>query len=411
MKDIIEFLKSHKYYLVVAILVFTSIVLSITYSNYFVESGNHKAAEMYIGELSYTIDINGNNTNFVSIPNGTSDITLLISSKNEINTKYKLGYIIDNNNSNYSIYYYDDTSYSTPSGSITSNGNKSIKLRITNNSSAALKFTFKVFGGYDHNDLNSIVISGGYMQITEVVPDACVFTGDLVDGATYSYGQYTYIYKMYNYYNVDEDSYQLESLSDDGWSVILTDKDSTAPVTSEICSSINNKPIVSTSAMFANSKAISISYKEFDTSNVTDMNCMFCNTSFTDISSLAFDTSNVVDMSYMFYNSKYTDKLYLTYFDTHNVYSMSYMFYGAASREINVRNFSFYDIVDMSYMFANSTTQYLYFISDIPDGSILDNMFENCTIDTVYIPSTVINSDFTPDVTKSPDSMKITVVI
>lgn len=386
MKDIIGFLKSHKYYLVVAILVFTSIVLSITYSNYFVESGNHKAAEMYIGELSYTININGNNTNFVSIPNGTSDITLLISSKNEINTKYKLGYIIDNNNSNYSIYYYNDTSYSTPSGSITSNGNKSIKLRITNNSSAALKFTFKAFGGYDHNDLNGIVLSGGYMQITEVVPDACVFTGNLVDGATYSYGQYTYIYKMYNYYNVDEDSYQLESLSDDGWSVILTDKDSTAPVTSEICSSINDKPIVSTSAMFANSKAISISYKEFD-------------------------TSNVVDMSYMFYNSKYTDKLYLTYFDTHNVYSMSYMFYGAASREINVRNFSFYDIVDMSYMFANSTTQYLYFISDIPDGSILDNMFENCTIDTVYIPSTVINSDFTPDVTKSPDSMKITVII
>lgn len=386
MKDIIEFLRSHKYYLVVAILVFTSIVLSITYSNYFVESGNHKAAEMYIGELSYTININGNNTNFVSIPNGTSDITLLISSKNEINTKYKLGYIIDNNNSNYSIYYYNDTSYSTPSGSITSNGNKSIKLRITNNSSAALKFTFKAFGGYDHNDLNDIVLSGGYMQITEVVPDACVFTGNLVDGATYSYGQYTYIYKMYNYYNVDEDSYQLESLSDDGWSVILTDKDSTAPVTSEICSSINDKPIVSTSAMFANSKAISISYKEFD-------------------------TSNVVDMSYMFYNSKYTDKLYLTYFDTHNVYSMSYMFYGAASREINVRNFSFYDIVDMSYMFANSTTQYLYFISDIPDGSILDNMFENCTIDTVYIPSTVINSDFTKDITKYPDSMKITVII
>ena len=54
---------------------------------------------------------------------------------------------------------------------------------------------------------------------------------------------------------------------------------------------------------------------------------------------------------------------------------------------------------------------YLYFISAIPDGSILDNMFENCTIDTVYIPSTVINSDFTKDITKYPDTMKITVVI
>ena len=216
---------------------------------------------------------------------------------------------------------------------------------------------------------------------------------------------------MYNYYNVDEDSYQLKSFSDDGWSVILTDKDSTAPVTSEICSSINDKPIVSTSAMFANSKAISISYKEFDTSNVTDMNCMFCNTSFTDISSLVFNTSKVIDMSYMFYNSKYTDKLYLTYFDTHNVTDMSYMFYGSAASDINVTNFSFYDIVDMSYMFANSTTQYVYFISDIPDGSILNNMFENCTIDTVFVPSTVINSDFTQDITKYPDTMRITVIV
>ena len=36
MKDIIEFLKSHKYYLVVAILVFTSILLSVTFSSYIV---------------------------------------------------------------------------------------------------------------------------------------------------------------------------------------------------------------------------------------------------------------------------------------------------------------------------------------------------------------------------------------
>lgn len=116
-------------------------------------------------------------------------------------------------------------------------------------------------------------------------------------------------------------------------------------------------------------------------------------------------------MSYMFYNSKYTDKLYLTYFDTHNVTDMSYMFYGSAASDINVTNFSFYDIVDMSYMFANSTTQYVYFISDIPDGSILNNMFENCTIDTVFVPSTVINSDFTQDITKYPDTMRITVIV
>lgn len=110
---------------------------------------------MYVGELSYTININGNNTNFVSIPNGTSDITLLISSKNEIDTKYKLGYIIDNNNSNYSIYYYDDTSYSTPSGSIASNGSKSIKLRITNNNSTT-EFLYFISDIPDGSVLNNI---------------------------------------------------------------------------------------------------------------------------------------------------------------------------------------------------------------------------------------------------------------
>ena len=83
---------------VLVLICLIGIILNFSYSNFFVLSNNHKVAEMYVGELSYTININGNNTNFVSIPNGTSDITLLISSKNEIITKYKLGYIIDNNN-------------------------------------------------------------------------------------------------------------------------------------------------------------------------------------------------------------------------------------------------------------------------------------------------------------------------
>lgn len=163
--------------------------------------------------------------------------------------------------------------------------------------------------------------------------------------------------------------------------------------------------------MFANSKTTSINYGKFDTSNVVDMSCMFCNTSFTYINSVGFDTKKVTNMSYMFYNSKYTDNLYLSNFDTTNVVDMSYMFYGAASNTINISSFSFYDVVDMSYMFANSTTQFLYFVYDIPDGSVFDSMFEDCTIDTVYLPSYINNSNFTKDVTKYPDTMRFTVIV
>lgn len=44
--------------------------------------------------------------------------------------------------------------------------------------------------------------------------------------------------------------------STDGWGITLTDKDSTNPVTSEICTYINNKPIFSTSCMFYGSRAM-----------------------------------------------------------------------------------------------------------------------------------------------------------
>ncbi len=40
------------------------------------------------------------------------------------------------------------------------------------------------------------------------------------------------------------------NISLDGWGVQLTDKESTEPVTSELCTTINGKPIASMSYMF-----------------------------------------------------------------------------------------------------------------------------------------------------------------
>ena len=97
MKDIIEFLKSHKYYLVVAILVFTSILLSVTFSSYIVTSNDHKAAEMYIGELKYSMEIDGNRVNNISVPSGETIVDVKVNNLNPVDTYYKLLYLKNTN--------------------------------------------------------------------------------------------------------------------------------------------------------------------------------------------------------------------------------------------------------------------------------------------------------------------------
>lgn len=69
------------------------IILSFSYSSFFVILDDHRAAEMYVSELNYTININDNTINSIFISNGTSDVTIVLSSNNGVNTKYKLSYI------------------------------------------------------------------------------------------------------------------------------------------------------------------------------------------------------------------------------------------------------------------------------------------------------------------------------
>ena len=114
-------------------------------------------------------------------------------------------------------------------------------------------------------------------------PDKLVYDLKFVDG------QYTYRYN-----------------GSTGWRVVLTDKTSTDPVTTELCGTINDKPIVSMNQMFFGSKAISIDLSSFDTSKVTNMESMFYESAATSIDLSSFDTSNVTNMGYMFSSAKAT---------------------------------------------------------------------------------------------------------
>ena len=139
-------------------------------------------------------------------------------------------------------------------------------------------------------ELNVII---GYVK-----PNPCTYDGELVQGAEYVDGQYTYRFMQEGnlIYNTSISAYETgwQDMDIDGWGVALTDKDSPNPVTTTLCTSINDKPIVSMQAMFYGSQTSSIDTSSFDTSNVTNMRVMFMNCNqLNEIDVLNFDTSKV----------------------------------------------------------------------------------------------------------------------
>ena len=120
------------------------------------------------------------------------------------------------------------------------------------------------------------------------------------------------------------------NMSTDGWGVTLTDKQSTAPVTSEVCTYINGNPVVSMSMMFMESNATGIDLSSFNTSYIINMAGMFWNSRATSLNLSTFDTGNVVDMTYMFQASAVTS-LDLSSFDMSKVTEKSDMFKGTSA--------------------------------------------------------------------------------
>ncbi|MEF2690078.1 MAG: BspA family leucine-rich repeat surface protein [Bacilli bacterium] len=200
----------------------------------------------------------------------------------------------------------------------------------------------------------------------------CTTTDTLADNLKFVDGQYTYTY----------------STSSDGWSVVLTDKTSTDPVTTELCGTINDKPIVSMKSMFHGSKATSLDLSSFDTSNVTNMSNMFQESKATSLDLSSFDTSNVTNMSNMFHKSKATS-LDLSSFNTSNVTNMYSMFNNSAATEIKVlENFDTSKVTDMSYMFSWSEATTLNLSSfDTSKVTKMNSMFSGNKVTSLDLSS------------------------
>ena len=173
--------------------------------------------------------------------------------------------------------------------------------------------------------------------------------GGIKQGTAFVNGQYTYVYKQEKGFN------ELKNIDEDGWGVYLTDPNSTAPVTDEVCTYINNKPVVSMSYMFFGSKVPSIDLNKINTSQVTNMKCMFEYSQVKEIDLSSFDTSNVIDMNYIFAVSQPT-KLDLSSFDTSKVNHMEYMFHKSKVTKLDLSNFDTSNVTNMDAMFSVSET-------------------------------------------------------
>ena len=222
--------------------------------------------------------------------------------------------------------------------------------------------------GQSTSEIFKNMISGS-TEIEQELIDLNVINVEEIDVYEYVNGQYTYRYKQY-YYNDLWDKTGWYNFSNDGWGVTLTDKESTDPVTSELCTYINGKPVVSMSAMFADSKAQSIDLSSFNTSNVTDMTRMFEKSAATNLDLSSFDTSNVTDMGSMFNGSAATS-LDLSSFNTSKVTDMSAMFRDSAATSLDLSSFDTSNVTNMMWMFTYSAATSLD-LSGFDTGNVTD---------------------------------------
>ena len=234
-----------------------------------------------------------------------------------------------------------------------------------------------ILNGKKDGKFDNLTCSGTKGNITCGEGETSIYrkctTSDTVKyGLKFVDGQYTYTYN-----------------GSAGWRVQLTDSNSTEPVTTELCSTINDKPIVDMTSMFMSSKATSIDLSSFDTSNVTDMKGMFSYAS--GVGSLdmsGFDTSNVTLMRSMI-NSCYAKTIIFgDNFDTSNVTDMSSMFDGSTATSLDVSKFDTSKVTDMYRMFAYTMADSFDLTNfDTSNVTRMSDMFLSSYATTVYLKS------------------------
>jgi surface protein len=244
-------------------------------------------------------------------------------------------------------------------------GNNKIKKNISIESGITHKYTFTITfkemnQGQDYNQnkkFNGVIGAEEYKKLTPT-PIYCTFDGELTQGAEYVNGKYTYRYMQEQDYGWDaythQDILSWVNITEEGWGVQAKNSNHNEPITSQLCTYINDKPVISYSYMFTNVYAPYVDLSSFYTSNVTNMYGMFNYGNIQEMDLSGFDTSNVTNMSGMFSSNEATT-LDLSNFNTSKVTNMSNMFKSSQATAIKgLENFDTSNIIDMNNMFNYS---------------------------------------------------------
>lgn len=199
----------------------------------------------------------------------------------------------------------------------------------------------------------SLVVSSNIL-VENVKPNLCSYDGQLTQGSIYRLDdnpQYEYRYKQ------EFNGTEWINIDIDGWGVSLIDRTSTNEVNEKLCSTINDKSIVSMSNMFKDSKATKIDLSSFVTNNVVNMSDMFNGAdTIEELDLSTFNTENVTSMSNMFKNCTGLSSLFLRHFVTSNVRNIDNIFSGDSNLvSINMDKWELTNITNQSNVLTGAT--------------------------------------------------------
>ncbi len=186
-RDLFINLKRNKglmYSTVLSILVLLCIALNVTFSA-FTQSTNNRAANIRVGTLTYKTIINGNETFIIEAPaNMVTKENVLLLNLNEMDTNYELTYnVCDSASCDNEVSTVEGVKveYSTLTkdgitGQININGNKSIRLVITNDTETKYYIKLGINAGFAHNALTLD------RDITEKYPEDDAYIAAYING-------------------------------------------------------------------------------------------------------------------------------------------------------------------------------------------------------------------------------------
>ena len=212
--------------------------------------------------------------------------------------------------------------------------------------------------------LNGKIIATYTMKTNSVFTKYCYTSdytpgGTIADGTTYTLGAYTYKFN----YEKGESSWD-SNTGMDGWGAALTDATSTSQITDEVCTYINDKPLVSASYMYAGSQATAIDLSKFNTSLIKNMDRMFSYTKAEELDISNFDTANVEDSGGMFLSAEAATILLPEVFDLRKSTDLSHMFDRTSNVvSLDLTGLMTEDALTAEHMFAHTNAT----VIDLPE--------------------------------------------